>query len=398
MRSPLGRWGVRAGIVGACALVGAAGLATATFAGKGTVPQHDPPTTTVEQPPPPKAPPDPLTPPDAAPASSITDKMKSFSIADLRSVLVGVSSFLGDCLTPSELVDGASSTTDPVLCFVAAQAILTEAINLYNQSKDPPDPNFQQVALGAPAPVPTGRITCSKKATKSNCALAAAAWRKYLEALNVNAQVMGADTITLNRFSGAVEAKSVPGALLQAAAQKAYAGLLVSTKAAQQAAGTALALTLRKTKLDARPTAALCAARKKKLSTSKGLPRQVIDRLIADKQIQAAADLDPILQGIAAVPCVPLSTGVGQALPTGPIAELWHSMTFKDLAVLIRGLGGQGAIPGPTVSTLIEQLRDVANAAATSRKPLIDKLVKDAEALANKPAALLLSVGAAGLS
>ena len=97
----------------------------------------------------------------------------------------------------------------------------------------------------------------------------------------------------------------MPGALLQAAAQKAYAGLIVSTMAAQQAAGTALALTLRKTHLDHRPTKTQVQAYVKRLSTSKGIPRQVLERLIADHQIGSAADLDAILKDVTAMVTVP---------------------------------------------------------------------------------------------
>jgi hypothetical protein len=38
------------------------------------------------------------------------------SAAQLRAVLVGTASFLGDCLTP---VEGSKYSVDPVLCFVA---------------------------------------------------------------------------------------------------------------------------------------------------------------------------------------------------------------------------------------------------------------------------------------
>jgi hypothetical protein len=324
--------------------------------------------------------------------------MKKEALRNIRSIMVGVAVFLGDCLTPSE---GGTATTDPVLCYVAAQAIFTEMLAEYKYYKDPPDPNFMQVALGVPVTAPPGGYKCPKKAKKSNCAAVNAAFLNYRVALNANAQAVGGGAITLERFSGAVQANSVPGALLQAAAQKAYAGLIVTTRAAQQAAGAALALTLRTTHLDRRPTKSQFQANVKKLSTSKGIPRQVIQRLISDHQIGSAADLDPILKDVMAnvtMPHVTLSSAFGLALPTAATAALWRSMTFKEYAVLIRGLAGQDAVPTASASALIEELRQIANtASADARKPLLATLVKDAAAVSG-PAGILLAAGANGLT
>ena len=140
-RSPI----VRVAAVGVVAVLAAAGFATATFAGKGAIPNNNPPTTT--QAPTTTAPPDPLTPPPTGPSSSVTAEMKKEALGHIRSIMVGTAVFLGDCLTPSE--GSGPDTTDPVLCFVAAQAIFNEMIAQYKYYKDPPDPNFQQVALGA---------------------------------------------------------------------------------------------------------------------------------------------------------------------------------------------------------------------------------------------------------
>jgi hypothetical protein len=407
-------WASRLVVVAAVAGLLAAGMSTAILASStptakngGNQPNHTKPPkpppqpsesseSEPEPPPPPPPPPDPLEPPTTAPSTSVTPNIKEKEAAkNLRSILVGTASFLGDCLTPTE----GSDTTDPVLCYVAALAIIKEAIAAYKIWKDPPDPNFTQVALGMPDPVPAGGFKCPKRAKRSDCAAVTAALRKYVTALTVNAQAVSASAVTLERFSGAVQANSVPGALLQAAAQKAYAGLTVSTKAAQQAAGVALGLTLRRTHLDRRPTKSQFHARVNKLSTSKGYPRQVIQRLIADKQIGSAADLDAILKEVMpGVPYVSLSRGVSLALTSTASAELWHTITVKDLAVLIRGLVAQNAAPAAIGDTLLDELRAIANAAdAGARKPLIDKLVKDAGAVSG-PAGILLSAGAGGLS
>jgi hypothetical protein len=73
-------------------------------------------------------------------------------------------------------------------------------------------------------------------------------------------------------------------------------------------------------------------------------------------------------------------------------------MTFKDYAVLIRGLAGQNAVPAATATALIGQLRQIANtASADARKPLLVTLAKDAGAVSG-PAGILLAVGANGLT
>ena len=73
-------------------------------------------------------------------------------------------------------------------------------------------------------------------------------------------------------------------------------------------------------------------------------------------------------------------------------------MTYKDFAVLIRGLAGHNDIPAASANTLIEELRQIANTtSADARKPLLATLAKDAGAVSG-PAGILLAAGAAALS
>jgi hypothetical protein len=343
---------------------------------------------------------DPLRPAGIPPAKTFTPGMRSeahITAADLRIILVGTATFLGDCLTPS--AGQKPETVDTVLCYVAALAIIREALIEYGLLQDPPDPNFMQVALGVAAPLPPGGFKCPKAVRKGDCAVVAAALRKYLTALTVSAEAAGELGTTVNRFSGAVEAESLPGALLQSAARKAYVGLTVSTKAAQQAAGVALGAALRKAHLDRAPTRSRFQALVKKLSTSKGYPRQVIQRLIASKVITSAADLDAMISAVwtSPVPYVSPSRALSVPLPTSASIEYWRTTTVKDLAVLIRGLVAQKAVPAVFGDTLLNELRAVAAApSADARKPLIAKLVTDAAALSG-PAGILLAAGAGGL-
>ena len=382
-----------AGVVAATALAGGTGSNhTTTKNGTGggshntnketTSPASEETTDTPPPPPPPTTtPPDPLAPPGTGPNTPArpADKAQAgITARELRSILVGVAVFLGDCLTPSEGL--GSSTTDPVLCFVAAQAIITEALAEYKLYLDPPDPNFMQVTLGVASRVPQGGFRCAKTVKKTDCAAVTAALRKYLVALTANAEASRGSGVTLERYSGAVQAHSVPGALLQSAAQKAYAGLTVSTKATQQAAGVALGLAVRKAHLERLPTRTQFQARVTKLRTSKGLPRQFIQRLIAAKTIASAADLDAWLSTFKSpVPYMSPSQALSRPLPTAASTALWRTMTVKDLAVLIRGLVAQGALPAAFGNTLLGELRTIANApSAEARKPLIAKLARTA--------------------
>jgi hypothetical protein len=125
----------------------------------------------------------------------------------------------------------------------------------------------------------------------------------------------------------------------------------------------------------------------------------LIQRLIADRVITSAADLDAMLENITTpVSYAPLSVALSLRLPSSASAALWRTTTVKDLAVLIRGLVGQNAVPASFGNTLLDELRSIATApTADARKPLIAKLVSDATALSG-PAGILLAAGASGLS
>ena len=256
-----------------------------------------------------------------------------------------------------------------------------------------------QVALYGPKPVPAGAFRCPKPTSKGACAAVNAAFRRWLSALAAGAAASRADGVTVERFSGAVAAHSVPGGLLQAAAQKAYAGLTVSTKAAQHTAGVALGLALRKAHLDQLPTKIQFQARVKRLSTSKGYSRGLIQRLIADKIDHKRADLDAMLKNLHDPgPQRIALRALSLPLPSSASTALWRTTTVKDLAVLIRGLVGQSAVPASFGNTLLDELRAIAFApTADARKPLIAKLVADATALSG-PAGIVLAAGASGLS
>jgi hypothetical protein len=401
-----------AGVVAAAALAGGtASNHTTTKNGTGggshntnqdtTAPAPEETTDAPPPPPPTTTPPDPLAPPGTAPstpARPADKKQAGITAAELRIVLVGTASFLGDCLTPSEGIGPGASATDPVLCFVAAQAIITEALAEYKLYLDPPDPNFMQVTLGVASRVPPGGFRCSTTVKRSDCAAVTAAVRRFLVALTANAEASRGSGVTLERYSGAVQAHSVPGAFLQSAAQKAYAGLTVSTKAAQQAAGVALGLALRKAHLERLLTRTQFQARVTKLRTSNGFPRQFIQRLIAAKTITSTADLDAWLSTFKRpVPYMSPSQALSRPLPTAASAALWRTMTVKDLAVLIRGLVAQGALPAAFGNTLLGELRTIANApSAEARKPLIAKLAADCGAITG-PAGVLLAAGTNGL-
>jgi hypothetical protein len=89
---------------------------------------------------------------------------------------------------------------------------------------------------------------------------------------------------------------------------------------------------------------------------------------------------------------------LSRPLPTAASAELWRTTTVKDLAVLIRGLAAQGALPAASAGTLLGELRKIATApSAEARKPLIGKLAADCAAITG-PAGVLLAAGANGLS
>jgi hypothetical protein len=347
-----------------------------------TTPTTSPPPTTAAPPPPPPPPPSTTS---APPESGVTAAQKKQAITDIRLIMVGTATFLGDCLTPS---DTGSNTTDPVLCFVAAQAIFHEMLQLLKVYNDPPDPNFAKVALPS-ASFRTVQQKCLKRLASRDCASLRAAWLGYWAAVRTAAVASTGLGTSVERFAGAGEAHSVEGAFLQLAAEKAYAGAFATALTAQGAAGRALATTLDRLKLDAKPSASAIQALIKKLSTPSAIPKSVVSQLVASGSTHSAAELAETLAGLLkGLPkTMSLKSALRSSLSTSELNRLYRTLTLSDVQHLLKGLAAQGAISSALSKVLSSDLdeHDVAG------------FVADAKQFPG-PAAHLLAVAGAAIS
>ena len=343
-------------------------------------------TTTTATPPPV----DPLAAPVSAPTSAVTPQAKAAALKNVHEMVAGVAVLCGYSFQAwGEFLGG-------VMC----EAFMAVVVDQWNIYKDPPDPNFAQVALRSPTLVGSIVLRCPKRVTLRDCSALRSAALRFRNALSVSAAAATGAAITLNRFSGASQAKSVAGALLQAAAEKVYVGELASALAAQQSAERAFASAVRKARLDVRMDARSVQATVKKLGSPTGVRSSIVSALVGAGVTSGGAELSQtlkiVLQG------VPRTLTLSSALSTGrstlALTALYRTLTPKDLAVLIRGLVGQGAVPASFANTMLDELRAIANTpTADARKPLIAKLATDATALSG-PAGTLLAAGASGLS
>ncbi len=280
-------------------------------------------------------------------------------------------------------------------CLMMMEAVVSE----YQVFQDPPDPNYAQVALPSPALVRSVAVTCPKRLSARDCAGLKTAVLRYVNALATTAAAASGAAITVNRYSGADEDGADAQELVQAVAEKAYAGELASALAAQQKAGGALAFLLRRTHIDTVLKAGVLHAAAAKLAAPKGVAKAFVDRLVAEGLASDATDLSQTLKTVLqGVPNVPLSSALGAGLPGASLTALYRSLTAPEVAVLVQGLAGQGAASGAASDKLIGDLRQAVAAAPAARAPLYGQFVKDAGSQVKGPAATLLTVAGAALT
>jgi hypothetical protein len=299
-----------------------------------------------------------------------------------------------------------ASTDDMTVAFVAylklmCQGAITMVLGDSQIAKDPPDSKFTEVTLPSPALVRLVTLRCPKRITRRDCEALKAAVLRYRNAQTTTATAATGIAITLNRLSGAGQAGSGPGAVLQSAAAKGYAGELASALVAQQAAERTLAAALRKTRVDVRLNARNVQAVVKKLGSPNGVPPSIVSRLVADGVTSGAAELSQTLKSaLQGLPkTLALSRVLGVARPTAALRELHRTLTPPELAVLVRGLTSQGAVSTAAGDMLINDLRQAVNALTPeTRTPAVDQFVKDAGGQVTGPAATLLTVAGAALA
>lgn len=392
----------------------ALGLATATFAtgsrtalSGGAQPNHTkpkpPPTSTEPEPEPPPSTTAPPPPPPDPLANAVQTSLQELQLtktdarADLRINIKAMGVFCLYAYGEPGVVNYYYGGTYAQLCQTFIYIVLGEL----KIAQDPPDPKFMEVTLPAATLARSITIRCPKRVARRDCEALKAATLRYRNALATTAAAATGSGITLERYSGAAQAGSAPGAVLQAAAEKAYAGELASALAAQQAAGGTLAAVLRKTRLDVRLNARDLQSVTKKLGSPNGLPQSFVSQLVAAGLTSGAAELSQTLksalQGLPKT-LVPSST-LGGTRSTAALTQLYRTLTFPELAALVRGLTDQGGVSTAARDTLINDLRQGVTAPTPeARTPAVDQFVKDAGSQVTGPAATLLMVAGAALT
>jgi hypothetical protein len=283
------------------------------------------------------------------------------------------------------------------LCQIAIVLVLAD-LRIAN---DPPDPNFTQVALPSPTLLRSIAYRCPKRVARRDCEALKAAFLRYRNALATSAAAATGVAITLERFSGAGQAGSGAGAILQAAGEKGYAGELAAALAAQQAAGRTFAATLRKRHLDLRLNARDLQSVVKKLGSANGIPQSIVSQLVAAGVTSGAAELSQTLKSaLQGLPkTLALSSTLGATRSTAALTQLYRTLTFPELAALVRGLTDQGAVSTAARDTLINDLRQGVTAPTPeARAPAVAQFVKDAGSQVTGPAATLLTVAGGALT
>jgi hypothetical protein len=265
--------------------------------------------------------------------------------------------------------------------------------------RDPPDPNFMEVALSAPTLLHAVTVRCAKRVARRDCTALTAPLLRFINAVAKTAAATSGAATTLERFSGAAAAGSSPGVLLQSAAEKSYAGEVGSAFAEQQAAGRVLAAALRKARLDGPTNSRDLQAITKKLGSANGIPASIVSPLVAAGLTSGAAALSQILKSaLQGLPkTIALTSFLGATTSTAALAKFHRDLTFPGLAAVVRALAKQGAIAQGTGETLLNDLRAGVTATTTAARTAALALFVQHAAVAQPAPAALLTAGAQAL-
>jgi hypothetical protein len=283
---------------------------------------------------------------------------------------------------------------------LACQDGIAQVFALNAIIKDPPDPNFGQVAFPAPTAPPLTHVSCSTGVARAVCARLTARALAYVRALDATTSAAAGLVTSLNRFASATAAGSADGRLLQAGAAKAYAGELASALSVQHQAGRALAAVLHATRSDGRLGPASRASVLKRLSSTRPLPTWLTRAPAASGAPASALDLRKAL--ITAITALPKTLSVAAAVAPGspPVGftQLQHSLTVYELAAVVRALANQGAIAHGTGETLLGDLRTALTATTASARTAAFASFSQHAAVAQPAPEALLTAAAQALS
>ena len=283
---------------------------------------------------------------------------------------------------------------------LACQDGIAQVFALNAIIKDPPDPNFAQVAFPVQAAPPPIRVSCTKGVTRAICTRLTAGAVAYEKALGTTTAAAAGLVTSLNRFASATTAGSVDGRLLQAGAAKAYAGELANALNVQHQAGRALAAVLRTTRSDGGLGPASRVSVLKRLSSTRALPAWLTRATAASGAPASPSELRKAL--ITAVTTLPKTLSVAGAVATGSppagFTQLQHSLTIYEFAAVVRALANQGEIAHGTSETLLADLRTALTATTPAARTAAFASFSQHAAVTQPAAEALLTAAANALT
>jgi hypothetical protein len=270
------------------------------------------------------------------------------------------------------LTDGACAL---LIGFDLERIVLEELIS---SKLDPPDRNYQDIAIPASRSFPImRRYPCARGISHRTCVTLAHLAGRYGAAAARATSVIEAFAISRNRTLIARKKKNTQALLVQAAARKVYVGLLADAFVELNSAGLAYAEALHHARLDVR----IGAAASRRLANRPYT--EVIGHSLLQRMLRFATrpDIKKAVEAAGRHPAAfDLQKTLRRVLPTALLERYYATLDLNDLTSLVNGLEDQRALSTTSGRRL---LVDVAYARAactqSGRKVAIEGFLRDAK-------------------
>jgi DNA-binding beta-propeller fold protein YncE len=259
-------------------------------------------------------------------------------------------------------------------------AVATTAVGALILAVDPPDPNFDSVALPRPLPAAPVRVRCRRLPTKRlrakrACRRLRDALARYQDAAADAAALVEAVGVATNRFTAARDANDLGGQLLQAGVRKVYARELIDAYARQSAAGAALAREMRRGRIDVRLNARRMARAVRRLRALRGVPGPIVDRLRQVVDVDEA--MEYVLSRLPERRALSLRRLLAEPLPTAGFEDDYRSVTPTEAALV-----AQAALDAEPGDAALAETRDHLARMVASCEPAVREREGDEAAAA----------------
>ena len=265
-------------------------------------------------------------------------------------------------------------------CLVGAtRFVLENALgDAFASAVDPPEANYQGIALPQPLATPRHRAQpCPTNLKSGPCRALVRLARAYATATGKVAGVIEAIAISRNRTLIAQKKGDTETLVVQEAARKVYFGMLATAIEEQRKTGAVYVAALRRHHLDVR----LPVARVRALlghgpaSWERSLQRRMLTHGFDKASVRKAFAIRP-----KNARSFDFARTLATASPPAAFGRYYDEIDLNDLVALVSGLARQHAIPGSAVATLLSDL-DKTRAACTptARTAAAQRFLQDAK-------------------